>query len=59
MGEVSQVVNGGSILLQGFPDELGPLFQLRLEHCFQVMVTVAIFKRLSNLFVRRSGRDAM
>jgi hypothetical protein len=59
VGEVSQVVVGSSKLLQGFPDELGPSFPLIVERCFQVVVTAAILKRLSDLFVRRSGRDIM
>jgi hypothetical protein len=45
---VNQVVNGGSKLLQGFVNELGPSYQLSLEHCFQVVVIVAILKCLIN-----------
>jgi hypothetical protein len=45
---VSQAVNGCSKLLQGFFNELGPSFQLSVEHSFQVVVTVAILKLLIN-----------
>jgi hypothetical protein len=37
----------------------GSFFQLQLEPFFQVVVTVAILKRLKNLFVRRSSRHAV
>jgi hypothetical protein len=56
---LSQMVDRGSELLQGFPGELGPSFQLRVERCFQAVVTAAIQKRLSNLLVLRSTREAM
>jgi hypothetical protein len=46
-------------LLQGFPDELAPCFQLKVEHRFQVVVAVVIPKRLSNLFIHRCSRDGM
>jgi hypothetical protein len=58
VGTVSLVIDGNNKLLQGFPNQLGSL-QLQVACCFQVVVTVAILKHLSNLFVRRSGRDAM
>jgi hypothetical protein len=48
VGAVSQVVDGGSKLLQKFSDELGSSLQLREERCFEVVVTVAIIKSLSN-----------
>jgi hypothetical protein len=59
VGAVIQVVDGGSRLLHGFPEELGPSFQLRMELYSQVVVTIAMLKRLSNLFVDHSSRDAM
>lgn len=51
MGKVSQMVNGGDKLLQEFSDVLGHTFQLQLEPFFQVVVTLAIVKRLRNLIV--------
>jgi hypothetical protein len=59
MDRVSQVVCGSSEFLQGFPDELGPYFHLRVERFFQVVVTIAILKCPGNLFLRRSGRDTI
>jgi hypothetical protein len=56
---VSQMVYNGSKLLQGFPGELCPSFQLRVERCFQVVVTVAALKRLSNRIVRRFTMEVM
>jgi hypothetical protein len=58
VGAASQVVVGGDELLQRFPGDLDFL-RLRVERFFHVVVTVAILSRLSNLFVRCSGRDAM
>jgi hypothetical protein len=48
MGTMSQAVSGCSKLLQGFLNEPGPSFQLSVERCFQVVVTVAILKVLIN-----------
>jgi hypothetical protein len=68
VGAVSQVVDNSSKLLQGFqtswvllgfPDELDPSLQLKVERCFQVVVTVVSLKHLSNFFVCRSSRDDM
>jgi hypothetical protein len=58
VGAVSQVVDGRGKLLQGFSDELDHSLQLRVGCCFQVVVTVVVLKRLSNLVVRRSSRGA-
>lgn len=49
----------GQWLLQGFPNKLGPSFELRMKRCFQVVVTITIFKYLSNMFVQHSSRDTM
>jgi hypothetical protein len=59
VGEVSQVVEGGDKLLQGFLDELGPFLHLSLEHYFQLVASVMILKCLGNFFIRRFGRPAM
>lgn len=58
MGVVSQLVSGGGKLLQGFPNELVSSLQLRVECCFQVVVTVAVLESLSNVFLCHSGRNA-
>lgn len=54
---LSQMVDSGSELLQGFPGELAP-FQLRVERFFQVVVTLAIRRRHRNLLVRLPTREA-
>jgi hypothetical protein len=46
-------------LLQGFSDEVCSSLQMRLERRFQLVVTVAILKRLNNIFLLRSSRNAM
>jgi hypothetical protein len=39
---VGKVVDGNDEFLQGFPNELGPFFLLRVKHCFLVVATVVI-----------------
>jgi hypothetical protein len=53
---VSQVVDGGSKMLQSFPGELDLSLQERVEGCWSPF---AFLKHLGKLFVYRSRRDAM
>jgi hypothetical protein len=55
---VGQLLNGSGKLLQGLTNELGPCFQLRVVHCSQVVVTIAILQCPNNL-VCRFSRDTM
>jgi hypothetical protein len=59
MGLVTQVVDGADSALQGVPDELGHSFQLRVEHYFQMVVTIYISKCFSKVFICLSSRGAM
>jgi hypothetical protein len=56
---VSQVVNDGGKILQGLSNALRPAIRLGVERSFQMLDTVAILKRLSNIFVRRFSVDDM
>jgi hypothetical protein len=39
---VGKVVTGNDKILQGFPDKVDPSFHLTVEHCFLLVVTIAI-----------------
>jgi hypothetical protein len=57
MGTVSQVVDGGGIILQEIPDELGRSIQFRVELFYQLFA-IAILKLPNNLFVLCSSTDS-